>query len=301
MRKNKDKLDILGPPPRLYASSAFIRDTELPIRVKFTPQGPVEEHRHEFSELVVVTNGSGEHCLDGRRHTLVAGDVFLVKPGQIHGYGASNGLAIVNILYDAPKLAFPSYDIAEIPGYYAFFELEPRRRSDGVVAKGRLRLNLEQLNAVSHMAKTLEKEIREKAPGYRVAAITELVRLRLFLARCYDRNKPPRSGPLLRLSKALRYIEEHSQEPLTLKKIAAVAGASPRHADRLFKELTGYSAVQYLIRARIERAAEWLEAGDDIAAVAYRTGFSDSGYFARQFKKVIGLSPRAFKKKAVAP
>jgi AraC-like DNA-binding protein len=66
---------------------------------------------------------------------------------------------------------------------------------------------------------------------------------------------------------------------------------------RKFREATGFSPTDYLLRSRIRRAEELLARRKlSITEVAARCGFEDSNYFSRQFRRVTGVSPRAHRR-----
>ena len=70
---------------------------------------------------------------------------------------------------------------------------------------------------------------------------------------------------------------------------------SERTLIRRFKEGMGISPIEYVIRRRIRRGAELLrEHPASIAETAFAVGFTDSNYFSRQFKRMMGVTPRAF-------
>ena len=83
-------------------------------------------------------------------------------------------------------------------------------------------------------------------------------------------------------------------EPLTLGEIAAAAGLSPFHFARQFKAATGHPPHEYLVRPRVDRAQELLRTHGrrwTMAAIAQECGFSDQSHLARQFRRVLGVTP----------
>ena len=74
---------------------------------------------------------------------------------------------------------------------------------------------------------------------------------------------------------------------------------SPYHFLRLFAGVLGVTPHQYLVRARLRRAARFL-ADDErsITDIAYDVGFGDLSNFVRTFHRAAGLSPRAFRRAA---
>lgn len=97
--------------------------------------------------------------------------------------------------------------------------------------------------------------------------------------------------------KVMAYIHDHYSEQLLREDLASYAGVGERHLNRCFRQETGVAPMTYLARYRIRQAKLMLEKGDSsIADVALATGFSDSNYFARVFRREVGLTPGAYKR-----
>ncbi len=95
--------------------------------------------------------------------------------------------------------------------------------------------------------------------------------------------------------KAMAYIHTQFAEPISLGHIASHVGLSERHLNRCFQEELGVSAMVYLRRYRVRQARALLEHEDMlITDVALAVGFADSNYFARVFRREVGVSPRAY-------
>jgi transcriptional regulator GlxA family with amidase domain len=91
----------------------------------------------------------------------------------------------------------------------------------------------------------------------------------------------------------MTHLEGCLTRPVNLDELAHLAGMSKRSFARAFHGATGMPPIAYLIQLRINRAAELLRSGtESITEVAFRVGFADSNYFTRQFRKLMGKSPR---------
>ncbi len=94
------------------------------------------------------------------------------------------------------------------------------------------------------------------------------------------------------VSQMLRYLHDRYTTAVTMDDLAALFNYSVRYLSRTFKQATGYSPIEYLIRLRIEKAKELLETTNaTIKEVAELVGYNDSFYFNRIFKKHTGVSP----------
>ena len=95
------------------------------------------------------------------------------------------------------------------------------------------------------------------------------------------------------------WIDAHAHEPVDLDTSAREAGVSTFHFLRLFVNVLGVTPHQYLVRARLRRAARLLAADTRaITEVAYEVGFNDLSNFVRSFRRAAGVSPRGFRKAA---
>lgn len=102
-----------------------------------------------------------------------------------------------------------------------------------------------------------------------------------------------------RVVAAAHWIAEHAHEPIDLAQASRLAGFSAFHFLRLFGKVIGVTPHQYLIRARLSRAARLLaQTEQPITDIAFDIGFGDLSNFVRTFHRAAGLSPRDFRRAA---
>ncbi|MFD0681733.1 MULTISPECIES: response regulator transcription factor [unclassified Paenibacillus] len=101
------------------------------------------------------------------------------------------------------------------------------------------------------------------------------------------------------IQKAVEYILAHyTNEHLSLSHAANEAGMSDSYFSRCFKDELGLSFIDYVIKLRMERAKELLEAAESKTyEVAFTVGYTDYPHFSKSFKKYCGLSPNDYKKR----
>ena len=98
------------------------------------------------------------------------------------------------------------------------------------------------------------------------------------------------------LARVIDYIHENTGANVSLVAMAEIAGVSPNHFVLLFSQATGLTPHQYVLRARIDSAKLYLK--DDalsIAEVSRLTGFRTQEHFTKVFRKIVGVTPRAFR------
>jgi AraC-like DNA-binding protein len=102
-----------------------------------------------------------------------------------------------------------------------------------------------------------------------------------------------------RAVEAALWLDAHCHEPIDLERTAAQAGLSAFHFLRVFSRVLGLTPHQYLVRARLRRAARLLcDASRPVTDIAYEVGFGDLSNFVRTFHRAAGVSPRGFRRAA---
>lgn len=93
------------------------------------------------------------------------------------------------------------------------------------------------------------------------------------------------------------FLIQHFQEEIHLDDLAIQYNLNKYYIVRKFKQLYGVTLNQYITNLRINHAKELLRFTDKtITQIAYESGYNDSAYFTRTFKKVEGISPTEFRK-----
>ncbi len=96
--------------------------------------------------------------------------------------------------------------------------------------------------------------------------------------------------------KARKFIHEHSDDELSLTKVAKFSNISGNHLSEKFKEVTGINFVDYISRVRVGKARDLLQNSDlRISEIAFAVGFQSLSQFNRVFKKLTRKSPTQFR------
>ena len=252
------------------------------------------EHTHDFTELTVIYEGSGINNVDGFDYPVAAGEVFVIHEGRKHSYRNTKHLHLCNVLFDSKLLDQCGVDMSHLPGFHALFRLEPKLRKNNF--NSRLRLPQNELLEVRGIIERLGQELTNRTPGFRLISHSLLFVLIGKLSRWYDRCTNENTSKLIQIAQPIAHMEQHYYEPLSIEKLADMAGTSERAFYRVFQQATGSTPNQYLNNLRIAQAAELLRHSDmPVADIADECGFLNSSYMAKLLQKQIGSTPRQFR------
>lgn len=114
------------------------------------------------------------------------------------------------------------------------------------------------------------------------------------LQKCSRKTQAPHLQS--RVKDILSFIHKYYGEKITIADIAAHTNISTRECIRSFKNTVHQPPMDYLIHYRIEQAKRLLRESDmSITEIAFQTGFQNSAYFGKTFKKFTGVTPSAFR------
>jgi len=135
-----------------------------------------------------------------------------------------------------------------------------------------------------------------------VETIAQLIAMHLARAHS-SRNRPKRAAPTDGLSRGrvrrlLDYIEQHLADDLSLEAMAAEVELSPFYVARAFRAAMGQSPHRYVVARRIELAKRLLsDTAMPIAGIALAAGFSSQSHLSAWFRRVVGVSPAAYRRR----
>ena len=97
-----------------------------------------------------------------------------------------------------------------------------------------------------------------------------------------------------RIGFVVDYIRKNLHQKLSIESIAKLAYVSKSNFFKMFKDELGTSPNDFILQERINRAKELLAGQNSIKETAYQTGFSDTNYFTRVFKQLVGVTPKSY-------
>lgn len=252
--------------------------------------------------------------------TLFTGGAMHVEWREVHAHGSWRGLDVragdLVLRVGHPPYELRWRSLSTVPTLT--FNLHLRwdvlaRTVEAVSGRDASRLTLVERAGfqdplLTQLALALWRELYEGAPTGKLFAQSAAQLLALHLLRQYSApgtGKAVTQAPtqttqtltLQQLQRVVAYIRDESCQDLTLDGLAQQVGFSPHHFGRLFRQATGESPHQFVLRERLARARRLLEAKEvRLAQVAVECGFADQSSFTRAFKRVLGVTPSAYRR-----
>ncbi len=119
-----------------------------------------------------------------------------------------------------------------------------------------------------------------------------------FISKIFNElleNKKQQNNKPIRFAKG--YINENYNKPITLEEVSSSIGFCTAYFSTLFKKETGTNFLEYLTMVRVNKAQEMLRDQEkSIDQISFDVGYNDVKHFAKQFKKITGLSPSKYRK-----
>ena len=242
-------------------------------------------HAHEdFVEIILICSGSSEYLIHDKKYYIQPGDLLVYNAGVVHDE------------ISGPDMEIGSYCVAigglHMPGVRANALLPD---DAGYVfptgqSFGDLRILFEM------MFRNLASG-EPRAESFCHSLMHALLVKVLTVTDGVDALvEKPVEEPHVLGRRIKEYIDRHYMEPITLQSMGEALHISPYYLSHVFKQMSGYSPVQYLLRRRIGEAQTLLITTDlSITRIAEMVGYDTQSYFNLQFTKNVGMPPNKYR------
>lgn len=248
----------------------------------------LNEHAHPgLMEITCLARGEQDFAVDGRTYHVRSGEVFITFPDEYHSTGRQPYGRNLNYWL---QLRLPSSG-------RSFLGLN--REQSGALCRALRHLPHRHFRGAEVLCVAIENIYRiyhaPDEPLQRLRIAQELVGLLLACIDGAAARPAVQDAEAADCSRDIRQVMQHiranPQEVFTLPELAARAGLSPSRFKAKFKEQTGIPPGDFVLRVKIERARQMLQAKMPVTAVSYALGFSSSQYFATVFRRFTGRTP----------
>jgi AraC family transcriptional regulator, activator of mtrCDE len=257
-------------------------------------------HFHNCLEIGICHSGSGFMEIEGTTVPFQGGDVTCIPRHLPHTtYSSPDTASLWSYVFFSPEELFNNL--------FRSSEDNFERRPMSAMKASSYILNKEQYPKVYTLVAAIVDELRQQQPHYQESAHGLLLSLYIELLRIYSkRDKWEEQEPEHKLEDTLviapvfEYIYNNYMAPISIDDLADLCHLSPTHFRRKFREIMGAAPLDFICSTRIDEACKLLRSTEDsILSISEKVGFQSVSSFNRCFAKLMGASPRAWRKKAL--
>lgn len=249
-------------------------------------------HDHDFTEFTYILSGKGKYLVEGTVYDVEAGDIIMCNPGVKHQ----------NILVN------PKEPTVEFFAGFTNFHFKNMPPNSIILKDGGyiMHTTAETKQEISKHCYEMIAENEASKVGKYFMLKTHLMQIMLLIMRDITEVKENNQkgcnfesyNKSYAVKKIINYLNENYENKISLDQIAHNMYLSPVYISKIFKEETGESPINYLIKIRLEKARDILMTSDSgsIKNIANSVGYDDVYHFSKLFKKYYGISPLYYKK-----
>jgi AraC-like DNA-binding protein len=261
----------------------------------------VLSHMHLPIEIDLFgSDCNGTYIIGGKKYAINPKDIFIIRSNEQHSIIDMEGreqCVCTGIQFTPDFLWSPHSDIGNMFNLYQLFigsstDFIHKVTEDDTLV-GSVRREIEDIVA----------EFQTKQDGYDQVVKLRLMTLLLLLGRIHEKEGYlPEDVNFQREKRVmvvnvLRYIDEHFTEAITLEEICKAANTSPSCLSEVFKALNGYTIWDYVVSRRIEASKVMLlSTNEKVLTISITNGFNSLTNFNRTFKRLVGMTPREYRK-----
>jgi AraC-like DNA-binding protein len=287
---------------KTYGMSERADHPDFDIRDESMRSPLTRPHRHAYFQIQINLAGSTSQSIGAAERPFEPGYLSFVLPYRVHCVPHPPGARFLVINFDQrfirPELDVDPLDLEDVP-LERVPEFAPFRFQEFLD----YHLDADEFAEVRSLCDKMLRENAARRFYSREILRGQLLQLIGIVCRRYEHELVPlaaaqaqAAGRRDALSRVVRYVREHLGEPLSLSDAAQAAHLSPNYLAHLIKKETGKTFVDIVTERRMEKALELLcNTALRIQEIAAAVGFEDDAYFARRFKQVHGMSPRAYR------
>jgi len=276
---------------------------DFPLMLKFyqfSVAHPVIPNYHDFYEIGYYYSGKGKCYIADKSYSIKAGNIVFIQAGQMHYVEAvpDDPLKSASI-YFMPELVYhPGSNPYEANYLLPFSSTESKEFP--VLQEQDLEIS------VSNILYMMQKELTDQTEFYQLSLKNQLCQILVAVLKTMKVYDTPTGAQIpmnriKRLTTVFERIHQDFAEEIPLNHLAELASMSQSYFCRYFKQVTGLTPVNYILRFRIEKAKEMLVNTDfSITEIAFQTGFNSSSYFDRIFQRFTKQTPQQFRQSCSA-
>ena len=265
-----------------------------------------EPHSHEYLQLWYVLRGSCTHVLNDHEYGYKRFGLFIVPPYAEHYLQTQSEDTTVICCEFSERFINEELAGNDRNILFDFAYLEPFFMHEKL-SENLFQLKPDSRMQVENLMLELLKHFRNNNKYSMLFIKADLLKLLAIIASEYEETQSYDKVLLLdkyhtAIDSALAYLDLHFSEKLYLEDVCKISLMSQSSFSYIFKQVTGFTFTEYLMRLRISKAQELLKNSVLSAQeIAVSCGFGDCTYFSSAFRRTVGVSPTQYRKAIQSP
>ncbi len=234
-------------------------------------------------QLLYIASGKGHFFIDGEEKIVSAGNIIVYLPNQPQEY-----VYYKDDKTDVYWVHFTGNKVDDILKYYNIG----------------IQYNILYIGTspdYQWLFGQMIQELQLCRPRYEELISLQLRNIFILISRAIISAKKFSSTSEKEVAFAMHYFRKNYNTDISIEEYSKSRGLSNCWFIQCFKEITGYSPLQYILKLRIATAQSLLENTDyTISEISNIVGYANSLYFSRLFHKYIGMSPKEYRKTKIS-
>lgn len=250
-----------------------------------------ECHWHDGVELLYVVEGELDHRVNGERYLMRKGDFMFVNAGSMHeGHATECQCGKYMVLSFLTSLLIPENN-GRISEKYFGFTMSPEN-CPVLFLQASDKSTVELIELCEKVAR-LNKE---RPPCYELYIKADLFKIwAILFSKASEKEASHKPDTYIdRMKTAVSYINTNYSNKIGLEEIASACNISKSEFCRSFKRVMHRTPFDYITDLRIRKSIELLDEGRSVTESAMSSGFFDSSYYTKMFKRYMGCTPREY-------
>ncbi len=256
---------------------------------KFSDKCTEKTHAHDFLSLIYVLSSSCIYHINNHDYVAKKGDIIICNPGISHG-----------------RTLYEGQEVSEF--HLGVNDIQIKNLPKNCLIAPHITPVIQLAKYESDFFKCYTEILRHQEknePGFDLLLKCLVMKmLVMVLKETYFKQHPQAANGFefetydktTIVNTIVDYMDENYMHTISLDKISRNLYLSPVYISKIFKEETGESPINHLIKVRLAKAREILQQSSlSIKEVAKSVGYEDPYYFSKLFKKYYGTSPLKFK------